>query len=195
MTFRRLIGGAMPNADAIDSVFRHPPAQQSRRVFLTRRDSGNVLQRVKELVASGQFEPVVAREHDTASEPLLCDLIEQMRGCDTAVIHVTAGAVPAGADRQPGISGDVLIEIGAAMALYGREFVLLVEDAVELPPFLHGLRECRCSRNELNIGAMMRLLHAVSSFAERPSRRPLAASGASSEFVYAHQADEAATKH
>jgi hypothetical protein len=64
MTFRRLIGGAMPNADAIDSVFSHPPAQQSRRVFLTRRDSGNVLQRVKELVASGQFEPVVAREHD-----------------------------------------------------------------------------------------------------------------------------------
>jgi hypothetical protein len=32
MTFRRLIGGAMPNADALDIVFRHPPAQQSRRV-------------------------------------------------------------------------------------------------------------------------------------------------------------------
>jgi predicted nucleotide-binding protein len=195
MTFRRLIGGAMPNADALDIVFRHPPAQQSRRVFLTRRDSGNVLQRVKELVASGQFEPVVAREHDTASEPLLCDLIEQMRGCDTAVIRVTAGAVPAGADRQPGISGDVLIEIGAAMALYGREFVLLVEDAVELPSFLHGLRECRYAGDELNVPAMMRLLCALKSFTRRLSERPLASSDAVFAFRYMQKPDEAAVKH
>jgi predicted nucleotide-binding protein len=197
MTFRRLIGGraAMSNADALDIVFRPPPARRSHRVFITRRDSGNVLEHVKELVACGQFEPVVARERGMAGRALLHDLIEQMRGCDTAIIHVTADAVSADADRQPRISGDVLVEIGAAMALYGHEFVLLVEDAIELPPLLHGLCVCRCNGNELNVPAMMRLLRAFRSFTKWPSGRPSAISGASSAFGYPQQADKIAAKH
>jgi hypothetical protein len=38
-----------------------------------------------------------------------------------------------GGTKLPRIGGDVLIEIGAAMALYGRNFVLLVEEDVTLP--------------------------------------------------------------
>jgi predicted nucleotide-binding protein len=178
MTFRRLIGGRtmMSNADARDIVVRHPPARRSQRVFISRRDSGKFLEHVKELVASGQFEPVVAWQRSTAGG--MCDLIEEMRGCDTAIIHVTAGAASADTDRQPRISGDVLIEIGAAMALYGREFVLLVEGAIELPPYLRGLCESSYRGDELSKPAILRLLHAVSKFTERPSRRPLADSGA-----------------
>ena len=133
------------NASAFDGVFRYPPAQRSQRIFITRTDGGKVLERVKELVVSGQFEPVVARHRGPAGGTLLYDLIEQMRSCDTAIIHVSAGAAAGDADRKPQISDDVLIEIGAAMALYGREFVLLVEDAIELPPSLRGLREWRYS--------------------------------------------------
>ena len=83
-----------------------------------------------------------------------------MRSCDTAIIHVSAGAAAADADRQPQISDDVLIEIGAAMALYGREFVLLVEDAIELPPSLRGLREWRYSGDASKMPGMMQLLRA-----------------------------------
>jgi hypothetical protein len=191
MTFRRLIGcsAAMLNANARDIVFR-APARRSQGVFITRRDGENVLERVKKLVASGRFESVVARKR--GGGPLLHDLIEQMRGCDTAIIHVTADAAPAGADRQPRIGGDVLIEIGAAMALYGREFVLLVEDGVELPPCLHGLRECRYAGDELNVPAMMRLLCALKSFTQRLSERPLARSDAVFAFRYMQKPDEAA---
>jgi Predicted nucleotide-binding protein containing TIR-like domain len=139
------------------------------------------------------FESVVARKR--GGGPLLHDLIEQMRGCDTAIIHVTADAAPAGADRQPRIGGDVLIEIGAAMALYGREFVLLIEDGVELPPCLHGLRECRYAGDELNVPAMMRLLCALKSFTQRLSERPLASSDAAFAFRYMQKPDEAAAKH
>jgi predicted nucleotide-binding protein len=194
MTFRPPIGGWAPSsADAFDSVFRHSSARRSRRVFITHRNSVKVLEHVKKLVAFGQFEPVVAREHRTAGAPLPYELVEQMRGCDTAIIHVTAGTAPTDADRQPRISGDVLIEIGAAMALYGREFVLLVEDGIELPPTLHGLCECRYSVDELKMPAMMQLLRAFSSFTR--SARPVAASGANSAIGYTQQADEAATKH
>jgi hypothetical protein len=187
---RRFLGGA----DAFDSVFCHPRARRSQRVFITRRDSGNVLEHVKEIVASGPFEPVVARERGTAGGSLLYDLVEQMRGCGAAIIHVAAGTAPDG-PRQPRISGDVLIEIGAAMALYGREFVLLVEDAIELPPNLRGLCECRYSGDALNMPAMMRLLRAFGSFTRRPSGRPLAASERRSAFGYPWQVEEAVTKH
>jgi predicted nucleotide-binding protein len=185
----------MSNADARDIVIRHPPARRSQRVFITRRDSGKFLEHVKKLVASGRFEAVVAQERGTAGGPLPQELIEQMRGCDTAIIHVNADDAPADADRQLRIGGDVLIEIGAAMALYGREFVLLVEDGIELPPCLRGLCECRCSGDELNMPAMTRALRALSSFTQQPSGRPSTTSGASSALGYPLQPDEVAVKH
>jgi predicted nucleotide-binding protein len=164
----------MSSADASDIVVRHPPARRNQRIFITRTDGGKVSEHVKELVASGQFEPVVARHRGPAGGSLLYDLIEQMRSCDTAIIHVSAGAASADAARQPQISDDVLIEIGAAMALYGREFVLLVEDAIELPPSLRGLREWRYSADASKMPGMMQLLRAFSSFAQWPSDGPSA---------------------
>ena len=93
VSYRRPIDdrAALSSADAFDSALRHPRAGRTRRVFITRTDSEKVLQHVKELVASGPFEPVVARERGVAAAPLLYDLINQMRGCDTAIIHVAGG--------------------------------------------------------------------------------------------------------
>jgi predicted nucleotide-binding protein len=176
----------MSNADASDIVVRHSPARRSQRIFITRTDGGKVLERVKEIVASGKFEPVVARHRGPAGGSLLYDLIEQMRSCDTAIIHVSAGGAGADADRQPQISDDVLIEIGAAMALYGREFVLLVEDAIELPPSLRGLREWRYSGDASKMPGMMQLLRAFMGFSQWPSESPSAASDARYEAAAKH---------
>jgi predicted nucleotide-binding protein len=176
----------MSSSGASDIVVRHPPAQRGQRIFITRTDGGRIFERVKELVASGQFEPVVARHRGPAGGPLLYDLIEQMRSCDTAIIHVSADAAGADADRQPQISDDVLIEIGAAMALYGREFVLLVEDAIALPPSLRGLREWRYSGDASKMRGMMQLLRAFSSFAQWPSESPLADSDIGHEAASKH---------
>ena len=46
------------------------------------------------------------------------------------------------------------------MALYGRNFILLVEEGVELPSNLHGLAECRYSGDGLDMAATMKLLKA-----------------------------------
>jgi hypothetical protein len=190
---RRSSGGraAPSSADAFEGVLRHPCARRSQRVFITRRDSGKVLQHVQDLVALGPFEPVVARERSPAAGPLLYDLINQMRGCDTAIIHVTADTAPGDGERQP-LNGDVLIEIGAAMALYGREFVLLVDEGIELPPNLRGPHECRYSGDR---PAIVRLLRAFSSFMQWPSGISMASSGGGSALWFTQQADEAATKH
>jgi predicted nucleotide-binding protein len=151
------------------------PIRRSPRVFITCRASGKILEQVKELVAFGQFEPIVFRRHETATAPLLSSLMEQMRGCDTAIVEVDANVLPR--EAEPRIQPDVLLEIGAAMALYGRNFVLLVEDQVALPPNLQGLYECRYRGDELNMPAMMELLRAFSGFTRPGAKGALPAAG------------------
>ena len=68
-------------------------AKRERRVFITHRSGAKIIEQVKELVAFGKFEPVVAKERGAAARPFLHELMDEMRGCDTAVIHVgTEGA-------------------------------------------------------------------------------------------------------
>ena len=106
---------------------------------------------MKELVAYGKHEPVVAMEHETAAKPVPQKVMDDMRTCKAAVIHVSAERILYDKDGNdiPQINDNVLIEIGAAMALYGNKFVLLVEEGVNLPSNLQGLYECRYDGDEL----------------------------------------------
>ena len=92
--------------------------------------------------------------------------MDDMRSCQAAVIHVSSEGVLKDKDgkEQPQLNGNVLIEIGAAMALYGKQFILLVEDGVRLPSNLQGLYECRYTGNELSGEATMKLLKAFNEF-------------------------------
>ena len=138
----------------------------SNRVFITHGNNRKILDQVKELVAYGKYEPVVAIEHETAAKPVPQKVMDDMRTCRAAVIHVSAEGILYDEDRNriPQINETVLIEIGAAMALYGTKFVLLVEEGLTLPSNLQGLYECRYDGNELNMTATMKLLKAFSEF-------------------------------
>jgi predicted nucleotide-binding protein len=59
---------------------------------------------------------------------------------------------------------NVLIEIGAAIALYGKKIVLLVEKGVELPSNLQGLYRCECEGDRLDYNATMKILKAFNQF-------------------------------
>lgn len=91
--------------------------------------------------------------------------MDDMRSCDAAVIHVGSEGVLYDDDNNehPQINGNVLIEIGAAMALYGRNSILLVEDGVKLPSNLQGLYECRHQGDQLGV-ATIKLLKAFNEF-------------------------------
>jgi predicted nucleotide-binding protein len=151
------------------------PIRRSPRVFITCRAGGKILEQVRELVVFGQIEPVVFRRNETTTAPLLSSLMEQMRGCDTAVVQVDANVPPR--EAEPRIQADVLIEIGAAMALYGRKFILLVEDQVVLPLNLQGLCACRYCGDELTMPAMMELLRAFGGFTKLGAKGALPALG------------------
>lgn len=138
-----------------------------RRVFITHGKNSKILEQIKEIVRYGKQEPIVAVEHETVSKPVPDKVMEDMRSCQAAVIHVAQEGVLADADGSlvPQINGNVLIEIGAAMALYGRRFILLVEDGVKLPSNLQGLYECRYTGDSLDGFATMKLLKAFNDFA------------------------------
>ena len=59
---------------------------------------------------------------------------------------------------------NVLIEIGAAMALYGQNFILLVESGMTLPSNLQGLYEARYTGTALDHDATMKLLRTFKEF-------------------------------
>ena len=92
--------------------------------------------------------------------------MDEMRGCDTAVIHVGLDGLlfDGRPNEEPRVCGDVLIEIGAAMALYGRNFILLVEEGVTLPSNLQGFCECRYSGGQLDIPATFKLFKRFNDF-------------------------------
>jgi predicted nucleotide-binding protein len=141
-------------------------SEHGNKVFITHGKNKKILEQVKELVAFGKFEPVVAQEREAAAKPVPDKVMDEMRSCNAAVIHVGNEGVLLDSNGKefPQINGNVLIEIGAAMALYGRNFILLVEDGVNLPSNLQGLYECRYSGDELNMPATMKLLKAFNEF-------------------------------
>jgi hypothetical protein len=59
------------------------------------------------------------------------------------------------------LNPNLLIEVGAAMAFYGRRFVLLVREGVTLLSNLQGLYEVRYSGETLDASAAIRLLDAI----------------------------------
>jgi len=142
------------------------PSKEGNRVFITHGKNKKILEQVKEIVRFGKFEPVVAQEHETISKPVPQKVLDDMRTCQAGVIHVGVEGhlLDEKGNRVPQLNGNVLIEIGAAMALYKGNFVLLVEDGVTLPSNLQGLYECRYKGDELGMEATMKLLKAFNDF-------------------------------
>ena len=114
----------------------------------------------------GKLVPVVAEEHETPSKPVPQKVMDDMRSCQAGIIHVNSDRILADEDGKPHhvINENVLIEIGASMALFGHNFILLVEKGIQLPSNLQGLYECRYEGEKLDGEATMKLLKAFNEF-------------------------------
>jgi len=138
----------------------------NRRVFITHGKNRKIVDQLKELLSFGDFEPVVSVERESVSKPVPDKVLDDMRSCGAAVIHV---GVEQKLLEQDGnevrvLNQNVLIEIGAAMMRYGRNFILLVEQGTTLPSNLQGLYEVRYSGDELDYPSTMKLLKAFNEF-------------------------------
>jgi predicted nucleotide-binding protein len=133
---------------------------------------------IKKLLEFGEMEAVVSVERQSVSKPVPEKVLDDMRRAGAAIIHVDAEKTIPDKDGVEHVllNPNVLIEIGAAMAFYGRRFVLLVREGVKLPSNLQGLYEVRYSGNTLDATSTIKLLEAIKDIKNYsiPSSYPLA---------------------
>lgn len=98
-----------------------------RRVFITHGNNKTFINPIKKLLGFGELEAVVSTQRQSVSQPVPDKVMNDMRGCGAAIIHVDAEQklINQDAEEQIVLNPNVLMEIGAAMALYGRRFILL----------------------------------------------------------------------
>ncbi|WP_066779542.1 TIR domain-containing protein [Sphingomonas sp. CCH5-D11] len=163
--------GASQSA-AFNSVPPNLPKDEVRRVFITHGKNTKILGQIEKIVRHGGFEPVIAKNNETAAKPVPDKVLDDMRSCQAAVIHVGTDSILYDKEGKevPVINQNVLIEIGVARAWYTRKFILLVEDGVLLPSNLQGLYECRYSGDGLDMEATFKLLEAFSDFRSAKSQ-------------------------
>jgi len=144
--------------------------RDNRRVFITHGKNQEIARQIKELLSFGDFEPVLAVEHETVSKPVPQKVMDEMRSCAAAIIHVGGELklLDQAGSEQVVLNPNVLIEIGAAMALYKGRFILLVERGVTLPSNLQGLYEVRYEGDKLDYDATVKLLKAFNDFKNAP---------------------------
>jgi predicted nucleotide-binding protein len=134
-----------------------------RRVFITHGKNTSFIEPIKELLGFGELIPVVSIQKESVAQPVPDKVMNDMRGCGAAIIHVDGEMklLDSDAKEHTVINSNVLIEIGAAMALYGRRFILLVREGVKLPSNLQGLYEVRYQGEALDGPVTIRLLKAI----------------------------------
>jgi predicted nucleotide-binding protein len=143
---------------------------RARRVFITHGKNKGFIEPAKKLLSFGELEAVVAAEKQTVAQPVPEKVMEDMRSCGAAIIHVDdeRRLLDKEAKEHIVLNENVLIEIGAAMALYGRRFILVVKEGVDLPSNLQGLYEVRYGGDTLDGGATIKLLEAINDMKKRP---------------------------
>ena len=155
-----------PNSQKIENkteqIISQTP-EKFRRVFITHGKNVKFVETIKKLLNFGELQPVVSVEITTVSQPVPDKVMNDMRSCGAAIIHVEneQKLLDTNANEVKLINSNVLIEIGAAMALYGRRFILLVREGVQLPSNLQGLFEVRYNGDNLDGEATIKLLEAI----------------------------------
>jgi len=163
--------GGRPDATPLPEVASHNENQsrsetndlRRRRVFITHGKNQAFVQPLKNILEFGELQPVVSVEKQSVSKPVPEKVMDDMRSCGAAIIHVDAESriIDQDDNEHAVLNPNVLIEIGAAMAFYGRRFILLVRDGVKLPSNLQGLYEVRYSDEALGGDVTIKLLEAI----------------------------------
>jgi predicted nucleotide-binding protein len=143
---------------------------RARRVFITHRKNKALIEPVKKLLTFGELEAMVSVQTQTVSQSVPGKVMEEMRSCGAAIIHVEdeRHLVDKEGNEHIVLNDNVLIEIGAAMALYGQRFILVVKEGVKLPSNLSGLLELRYKGETLDMEETIKLLEAINDMKKRP---------------------------
>jgi len=143
---------------------------QAKRVFITHGKNKDLIEPIKKLLSLADLEPVVSVQTQTVSQPVPSKVMGEMRSCGAAIIHVDDERHIMDKDdvEHVFLNDNVLIEIGAAMAIYGERFILIVKEGLKLPSNLSGLLELRYKGDKPQIEDTIKLIDAINDMKKRP---------------------------
>jgi predicted nucleotide-binding protein len=145
-------------------------SQELKRVYISHGTNRGFVEVLKDFLGIVDVEARVSVERHTSAIPVPEKIIEDMRSCDAAIVHVEAEKTLKDdeGNEHVTLNENVLIEIGAAMAMYGKRYVLLVREGVKLPSDLQGLAQIRYAGDKLDASEAVKLLKAVADMKTRP---------------------------
>jgi predicted nucleotide-binding protein len=143
-----------------------PEKTKNNRVFVSHGKNKLIVEQLKEIIQYGKYEPIISVERESTSKPVPEKVLDDMRSCFAGVILInTEEELTDQAGRKhKKINDNVLIEIGAALALYNRNNILLVQKGVDLPSNLQGLYRCEYEGDTLDMVATLKLLKGFNDF-------------------------------
>lgn len=139
-----------------------------QNVFISHGHNKDIVNQLKELLTFGKFTPVIAAEHNTTAIPVPEKVLNEMKACFAGIIHVEDEQKMMDSEGKEHLvlNQNVLIEIGSALALYGKNIILLVKKGTQLPSNLQGLYKCEYEGEKLDYDATMRLLKTFNELAQ-----------------------------
>jgi len=160
------VASGLPTTPPEEPVPSNPPT--SLKVFISHGHNVEIVKQLKELLTFGKFVPVVAEEQETPSKPVPEKVLDEMRNCFAGIIHVEGEQKITDSEgiEHSILNQNVLIEIGVAQALYGKNIILLVEKGAQLPSNLQGLYKCEYEGRKLDYEATMKLLKTFNEFVQ-----------------------------
>jgi predicted nucleotide-binding protein len=139
---------------------------EKAKVFISHGKNRKIVDQLKEILKFGQFDVVVSVEKESTAISVPEKVFADMRECNAAVIHIEGEEkfLDNAGTEHIRINENVLIEIGAAMALYGKRFILLCQKSLKLPSNLQGIYRCEYEGSELNYDSTIKLLKTFNEF-------------------------------
>ncbi|AGB02092.1 TIR domain-containing protein [Methanoregula formicica] len=139
---------------------------KNNRVFISHGKNKQIVDQLKEIIKFGKYEPIISVERESTSKPVPDKVLDDMRSCFAGVIIINneGELIDQTGKTHKKINDNVLIEIGAALALYGRNNILLVQNGITLPSNLQGLYRCEYEGEVLDTKALIKLLTTFNEF-------------------------------
>ena len=117
-----------------------------------------IVDQIDELLKISDMESVIAVRDEKTAISVPEKWLGAMKSSDAAIISVTVEEERKDENGEFLINNNVLIEIGAAMALYDKRIVLLWDKRLEVPSNLQGLYRSTFEGNELSLQEGMKLM-------------------------------------
>ncbi len=138
----------------------------NNKVFISHGKNKKVVEQLKQLLEFGAYDPVVSVERETTAISVPDKVFNDMKMCNAGVIHIEGERKLLDTEGQEHslINENVLIEIGAAIALFNKKVILLCKKGTTLPSNLQGLYRCEYEGEQLDYESTMKLLKTFSEF-------------------------------